>query len=116
MKIRELLREDDTGDDATAISLKLSAVLNQIAGRVKDTGANSPVSLSAILNILEQQGLHFTEQQFREMYVNPPLNKIIANISGDDVTFIGQRKEASDAVKPDQSTDTLEKMAAKAIK
>ena len=74
------------------------------------------MSLSAILNILDKKGLHFSEEQFREMYVNPPLNKIISNISGDDVTFIGQRKETSGAVKPSQSTDTLEKMAAKAIK
>lgn len=112
MRIRDILFE---GVDTESL-IQLSAILNQIAGRVKDTGSNSPISLTAILNILAQKGLHFTDQQFREMYVNPPLNKIISNISGDDVTFIGQRKETTDAVKPSQSTDTLEKMASRAMK
>jgi hypothetical protein len=50
------------------------------------------------------------------MAANPPLNNTIASIKGDGVTFIGQRKDTNDAVKPDQSTATLEKMAKRAEK
>lgn len=113
MKIRELLAEDaDPGEDM----LKLYAILSQIAGRIKDTGSDSPMSLTAILDILNESGLNITDEQFREMYVNPPLSGVIAGVEGDDVTFVGQRKETSAAIKPDQSTATLEKMAKRAEK
>lgn len=110
MKIRELLEDESSMD----LSLTLSAVINQIASRVIDTGSNSPMSLKSILNILNSMGINVSEQQFREMVTNDPLKNVIANVSGDDVTFIGQRKDTSQAIKPDQSTATLEKMAKRA--
>lgn len=113
MKIRELLAEDaDQGEDV----VKLYAILSQIAARIKDTGSNSPMSLTAILEILNQAGLNLTDDQFREMYVKPPLDGIISGVEGDNVTFTGQRKETSPSIKPDQSTATLEKMAKRAEK
>lgn len=112
MKIRELL-EDKSDDD---LSLRLSAILNQIASRVIDTGSDSRMSLTALLNKLSEFGINITDQQFRDMVDNEPLNNVIADIKGDDVTFIGQRKDTTKAVKPDQSTATLEKMAKRAEK
>lgn len=112
MKIRELL-EDKSDDD---LSLRLSAILNQIASRVIDTGSDSRMSLTALLNKLSEMGINLTDQQFRDMVDGEPLNNVIADIKGDDVTFIGQRKDTSKAVKPDQSTATLEKMAKRASK
>ena len=110
MKIRELL-EDRSSDD---LSLKLSAALNQIASRVIDTGADSKMSLTSILNMLSDLGVHVSEEQFRDMVEEPPVNNVIASIEGDKVTFIGQRKDTGGAIKPDQSTATLEKMAKRA--
>ncbi len=110
MKIRELF-EDESSED---LSLKLSAAMNQIASRVIDTGSKSKMNLTAILNMLHEMGINVSEQQFREMVVNDPLKNIVANVEGDDVTFIGQRKETSTSIKPNQSTDTLEKMAKRA--
>lgn len=112
MKIRELL-EDKSDDD---LSLRLSAILNQIASRVIDTGSDSRMSLTSLLNKLSELGINLTDQQFRDMVDGEPLNNVIAAIKGDDVTFIGQRKDTSKAVKPDQSTATLEKMAKRAGK
>lgn len=88
--------------------------MNQIAGRVVDTGTQSPTNITSIINKLSDMGIHISEKQFREMVANDPLKNIVANVSGDDVTFIGQRKETSSAIKPDQSTATLEKMAKRA--
>lgn len=111
MLIRELF-EDESED----LSLKLSAVVNQIASRVIDTGANSKTSLSSILNKLSDVGINLTDSQFRDMADNEPLNNIIANVAGDEVTFIGQRKDKSMAVDTDKSSATLEKMAKRAEK
>lgn len=112
MKIKELF-EDSSLDE---LKLELSAAVNQIASRVKDTGANKPVNINVVLDVLSDLGIHLTDKQLRNMYNQPPLNNIISNIAGDDVVFIGQRAETSDTVKPDQSTSTLEKMAKRAAK
>jgi hypothetical protein len=110
MKIRELLEDRSEND----LSLKLSAALNQIAGRVIDTGADSKMSLTSILNMLSELGVHVSEEQFRDMVDNEPLNNVVASVEGDKVTFIGQRKDSGSSIKPDQSTATLEKMAKRA--
>lgn len=110
MKIREIF-EDKSADD---LSLKLSAAVNQIAGRVIDTGSNTAMSLTALVNMLADMGLNISEKQFREMVVNPPLKNTVASVEGDKVTFIGQRKDTNSVVKPDQTTATLEKMAKRA--
>jgi hypothetical protein len=110
MKIGEIILEDRSADNV----LKLSAILNQIAGRVADTGTDKPVSLTAILNILNDSGVPIDEQEFRSMAEADPLKNTIANISGDSVTFLGQRKDTSGATKPNQTTGTLEKMAKRA--
>ena len=110
MKIRELL-EDRSSDD---LSLKLSAALNQISSRVIDTGADSKMSLMSILNILSDLGIHVSEEQFRNMVNDEPLNNIVSSVEGDKVTFIGQRKDYGNSIKPDQTTSTLEKMAKRA--
>jgi hypothetical protein len=113
MLIRELLEDISSEDD---LSSDLSAAINLIAGRVIDTNAQKPMSLTSIVNILNNMGMNYSEEQIRDMYTKPPLNSTIANIEGDNVTFLGQRKETSNAVKPDQSTATLEKMAKRAEK
>lgn len=110
MRIREIF-EDTSADD---LSLKLSAAVNQIAGRVIDTGSNSPMNLTALINMLSDMGVNISEKQFREMVVNPPLKNTVASVEGDGVTFIGQRKDTNKVIKPDQSTATLEKMAKRA--
>lgn len=111
MLIRELFE-----DESDSLSLKLSAIVNQIAGRVIDTGSSTKMSLAAILNKLSDAGINLTDSQFRDMADNEPLNNIIANVAGDEVTFIGQRKDRSDAVDTDKSSATLEKMAKRAEK
>lgn len=110
MKIRELFEEAG----ADNLKLELSAAVNQIASRVKDTGANQPVNINAILDVLSDLGINLSEKQLRTMYTQPPLSNIIASIQGDDVIFIGQRVETNDTIKPDQTTPTLEKMAKRA--
>lgn len=112
MKIKELF-EDSSSQE---LSLKLSSAINQIAGEVISQGSNTRMSLTALRNKLNDLGINLSEKQLRDMVDNPPLSNTIASIKGDGVTFIGQRKDTNDAVKPDQSTATLEKMAKRAEK
>lgn len=113
MKIRELLEDKSSGD----LPLELSAVVNQIASRVIDTGTKNPTSIAAILSILNDLGINLTVDQFKDMANNPPLNNIIANVAGNKVTFIGQKKSTGDKIeKPGGETETLEKMAKRAEK
>lgn len=113
MRISELLEDRSPVD----LSLKLSGALHQIAGRVVDTGASSPLSLTALLNKLGSMGIYITDDQFRDMASRPPLDAIIANVAGDSVTFIGQRKDAGEpggSVDVSTTSKTLDKMAKRA--
>lgn len=112
MKISELFESAS----ADSLKLKLSAIVNQIASRYIDTGANKPMSLEALLSKLSDLGINISEQQFREMVKDEPLKNTIANVSGDKVTFLGQQGKSSESIKPNQSTSTLEKMAKRAEK
>jgi hypothetical protein len=113
VKIRELL-ESASADD-TEMS-RLTSILSQIHGRLADTGAKSKISLSSLLDKLSDGGVNLTAKQFRDMVEEEPLKNLIANVSGDQVVFLGQGKDKSDAMDPDQSTHTLEKMAKRAEK
>lgn len=112
MKIIELLEDNSSKE----LSLRLSGAINQIAGEIISQGSNTKMSLDAIRNKLNDLGINVSEKQLRDMADNAPLNNTIASIKGDKVTFIGQRKDTNDAIKPDQSTETLEKMAKRAEK
>lgn len=110
MKIQDLL-EDDAGVN---LPLRLGAAVNQVASRFIETGSDTPMSLTALLNLLNKMGVNISEKQFRDSVASEPLKNIVASVQGDQVTFIGQRVDSSGSVKPDQSTKTLEKMAKRA--
>lgn len=115
MKIRDLLNEDGS-DRMSELSIKLSAILNQIASRVADTGANKPMSVTSLVKLLNNSGLPVTVRKLKDMVddEDPLVANTIARIEGDDVTFIGQSAEQSGAMDVDQTTGTLEKMAKRA--
>jgi len=113
VKIRELLEGVDSDNVEQS---RLTSILSQIHGRLEDTGAKSKISLTALLKKLSDGGVNLTAKQFRDMVEEEPLKNLIANVSGDQVVFLGQSKDKSDSMDPDQSTHTLEKMAKRAEK
>ena len=115
MKIKELLREDDEGND-NSLQLRLTGLLSQLKGRLEDTGANSRISLTALLRNLNDSGINIEAHQFRDMVSKPPLKNIIANVQGDDVVFLGQPNsdDQDSALEPEQNTKTLKRMADRA--
>lgn len=114
MRIRELLEDVSSVTDET--KLKLSGIMNTLRNRVIQTGSNTPEKLDSVIKIINDSGTPINANQFRDMVEYPPLNNIVAKVAGNDVYFIGQREETNDVVKPSQQTDTLEKMAKKAVK
>lgn len=114
VRIKELLEDVSSVTDET--KLKLSGILNTLRNRVIQTGSNTPEKLDSIIKIINNSGTPLDDSQFRDMVAHPPLNNIVAKVAGNNVYFIGQREQTNDVVKPSQQTDTLEKMAKKAVK
>ena len=119
MRIRELFEdvEDTSGD----LSMQLSAIVGEIADRVKDTGATNGTSIDSILSVLSDAGINISRGQFKDMSDSEPLNNIIASVEGDRVIFLGQKQKVSanhkDAeIDADKSSATIEKMAKRAEK
>ena len=112
MKVRELLEaiEDNS------MMVKLSGVLSQVRGRIMDTGTNAKMPLESLLNTLKDQGINMSAKQFMELQKSGKLDNLVANVSGKDVTFIGQDDKEDNVVAPDKDTGTLEKMASRASK
>lgn len=113
VKIRELFEDYESSD---SLRVNLTGILSQIRGRIEDTGADKTISLDALLSKLNDAGFPLSARQFIEMSKEEPLNKIIANVSSHRVVFMGQSDDESDALDPEQSTKTLEKMAKRAAK
>lgn len=113
MKIRELLNEDSAPESM----IKLSAILSQLSGRVADTGADKKMNLDSLVGLLNDAGVYISAQRFKEMVDNEeePVSNYIAGYDDQGVSFLGQNASSdSDAIKPDNTTGTLEKMAKRA--
>lgn len=104
-----------TDGDVNSLQVKLVGIITQLHGRIVDTGTHKPYSLTALLNLLKENGINLSPSQFREMTQSPPLSNLIANVKGNDVIFMGQNDvESSEVEAPDASTDTLDRMAKRA--
>jgi hypothetical protein len=117
-RVGRTINEGVSDDQLNDMQIKLVGVINQIYGRIIDTGTHKPYSLKSLLATLSSQGITLSPYQFREMVGTPPLSNIIANVKGDDVIFKGQTDvdDNSDVEAPDATTDTLDKMSKRAAK
>lgn len=110
MRIIELFEDNSGSNDAPT----MLAIVNQIAAGVEDTGSKSPVKLDAVIQTLQSSGINVSKKDFRELFDQGEFQDVIAGIEGDNITFIGQDSESTPALKPSQTTGTLEKMAKRA--
>lgn len=99
-----------------SMQVKLIGIISQLHGRLKDTATKKPFSLTSLLSLLRSENISVSEKQFRDMIKSPPLSNLIADVKGNDVIFMGDDSPKSDMENPDQTTDTLDKMAHRAAK
>jgi hypothetical protein len=102
-------------DDNDPLRVKLTAIVSQLRSEIKKSGFKKPYSLKAMISRLRDQGIAFSEQQFRDMAEQEPLSNLISNIDGDAITFKGtSTDDNNDAIAPGPESKTLEKMADRA--
>lgn len=109
-----LLYEFDSQDP---LRVKLTAVMSQLKSRREDTGAEKPMSTTALLNLLRDNEIAVSKEDLFKMIKKAPLKNIIKNISGHKVLFKGDvDNDDTEAPDEDESSKQLEKMASKATK
>ena len=104
------------GDDDNSLRIKLTGIISQLIGRLNDTDTTKPYSLKSLLSTLDHSGISLSPEQFRNMLEEEPLKNLISNIQGDNVIFKGQSSSDSEVEAPDETTDTLKRMAGRAEK
>lgn len=109
----EFIRE---GVEDDSMQVKLTGIISQLHGRLKDTATKKPFSLTSLLAILAKNGISVSEEQFREMIKSPPLSNLVADVKGNEVVFMGDDNPQNDIEAPDQTTSTLDKMSHRAAK
>lgn len=97
------------------IATKLAAIVGQISANIKDTGAEKPLSVDALLKLLADDDIELSRKDLESMLDKPPLSNLIANIQGDNVIFLDpDNDDQGDATDPDKSSETLKQMATQA--
>ena len=106
-----LLREFE---DQNPLRVKLTGILSQLRSRAKDTGANEPYSLDALIHKLRDADIHLDAQELRDISEEPPLDNLLT-IKGNKVLWKGLDSNAQevDQEKQDKTLDSMAKRAAK---
>lgn len=106
-----LLREFE---DQNPLRVKLTGILSQLRSRAKDTGANEPYSLDALINKLHDADIHLDAEELRDISEEPPLNNLLT-IKGSKVLWKGLDSDTEE-IDQKKKDDTLDKMAKRASK
>jgi hypothetical protein len=101
---------------------RIAALAQFLLGRAQDTSAQKTISTSTFINLARDQGISLTVNHLKDMIQRPPLNNIIADVTGDEngsgeVVFRGSDIGAGDeTMTVDQARDTVDRMAKRAAK
>lgn len=100
---------------------RLAALAKFLRGRAKDTDAVKPLDAETFVELARNQGISLTVGQLKDMIQSPPLNNLIADITGDEknaqIIFQGSEIGAGDqTMSVDQARDTVDSMARRAAK
>ena len=100
---------------------RIAALAKFLRGRAKDTDAVKPLSAETFIELAGNQGISLTVDQLKDMIQRPPLNNIIADVTGDNISaqiiFQGSDIGAGDqTMTVDQARDTVDRMAKRAAK
>lgn len=91
---------------------KLVALSQLIKGRLKNTAADSSVSVDAFLKMARGLGMTVDRETLTDLIARPPLSNIITGVAGDQIQFHGQDEmEVESPSDVEQDADHVKQMA-----
>ena len=93
-----------------------TATLSQIKSDIENSAFKGKFSVNALISKLAQNGVRVSQDQLRDLVKEEPWSNLIADIKGDTVVFKGGPDASGDAEAPDETSDTMDKMAKRAAK
>jgi FMN-dependent NADH-azoreductase len=92
----------------------LVASTNQLKHEIDSGKARPDWTVAELLNYYKDNDIIIDKSDLYNMIKQPPLNKYITNIQGDNVVFKGQSEPGEQ--KPDEKKKVVQQMAKKAMK
>jgi len=99
--------------DDDPLRVKLVSVTSQLKSRMDDENSKKPMSTTALLNMLKDEGISLSKSDLFDMIKKDPLKNIVQNINNDEVIFKGHAHD-NDVIDHDASEQTIQKMAKRA--
>jgi hypothetical protein len=94
--------------------VKLVATTSQLKNQIDSGKTHSDWTVTELLQYYRDNDIVIDKSDLYTMIKNPPLNKSIENIQGDNVIFKGQTPEQK--AKPDENQKIVQQMAQSAMK
>ena len=107
--------EDDFEKD-DPLRVETTAALSRIKASIEDSGYKGEYKIKSLLAALRDHGVHLDKERLIKVSKQEPWCNFIANLKGDNVIFKGEPVGDSENQDPDETTDTMEKMADRAGK
>lgn len=97
------------------LTVRLISVISQLKGQIDDGDAKAQWTVDELLDHLADNDISLDRDDLYDMIKNPPLDKFIANIQGDNVIFKGQNSATGS---PDETENqkVVAQMAQSAMK
>ena len=105
----------DEFDVSSKSTTELAALSQFLLSRAQDTDAQKKISIAAFLELANNMGVSLTDSQLRNLVQQPPLDKLISNVTDIEVIFKDSVEDAP-AMSVDQARETVNTMAKRAAK
>ena len=96
--------------------ISLIAIGNQLKDAIDSGKADSNWTVDELLKYFQAYGINLSAGDLRKMITQPPLNKIISNIQGDQVVFVGQNNAQGEENDESENQKVVDQMAKSAMK
>ena len=100
--------------DANPLLVSLVASTNQLMHEIERGKTKPDWTVDQLLHFYKDNDIIIDKSDLYNMIKQPPLNKYITNIQGDNVVFKGQQEQGEE--KPDEKKNVVKQMAKKAMK
>lgn len=104
---------------------RLVALAEFLGDRARDEGVDPRISRASFLQLASNMGISLSPAQLKDMIQRPPLQNVIADVTGDDsdldgpgeVVFQGGETQTGDGtvMTPDMARLTVDNMAKRAV-